>query len=319
MKYVEVKPYNPKKVFEFARDEKHPMCGYELAKGFYNARYNDAGNTNSVLGAAEFTSNAGAVQLFNINKHNPYPTGAITWKNKNNEQKGVFSGISDCLKQGSQRTTYGHSERICMRDLLDSYMAYKEIDPHDLSNPSDNFRDPNTKKLEILEALTNNASKYKLFLVGSGVIVKFWSEFSACSGKENQNRPGSICSDFIEKICPIGSKYGYIIDEYIEFKDRQRKVAEISKLLKEAYHEDKNMDNMIKLTERLQASNKEADRETESSLTSNDDKKAKYNSGLAQNTEDRTESHEIFETNRSEDEDRQVSGESSDVTSDFSG
>ena len=145
------------------------------------------------------------MQLFD--KSTNYP---ISWE-EGNIKKGAFLGVSTSIKISDVLTSYGHSERICMRDLLDSYMNHKNIDPHDIKNPShsDNIKDKNNSKYDILKCLKENAPAYKSFLVGSGVVVKFWSERVACD-YDSKNPSGGKCTEFIKNICPTGSKYGYI-------------------------------------------------------------------------------------------------------------
>ena len=175
MKSVEINFYEPKEVFSLSKTTNHPMYGYDLVKSFYNARYKDDGTHTNIVRATWWGANAGSVQLFDKSTHYP-----ITWE-ENNIKRGVFSSISI----NYLNTSYGHSERICMRDLLDSYMNHKNIDPHDIKNPShpSNIKDKNNAEYDILKGLKENTSIYKSFLVGSGVVVKFWSERVACDYK----------------------------------------------------------------------------------------------------------------------------------------
>ncbi|MCB0369636.1 MAG: hypothetical protein KDD45_09375, partial [Bdellovibrionales bacterium] len=267
---VVVKYYKPTEVFKLSRKQDDPMYGYELAKGFYNARYDDQGNTSSVVvRAGDFTSNAGAAQLFDKETMEPtknigvfsYVSIPVYWKEESGKQYLTFEWQKD------QLTTYGHSERICMYDLLDSYnnrdqhdtsericmknildsyMKFKQIDCHDLSNPShsDNIRDQNAKVLEVLRSLTNNASNYQSFLTKSTVVVKMWSEREPC--KYTTPLPGGECSKFIEDICPMGSKYGYIaetrditaLNAEAYSKAIAERVKQMSKFLIKAYFEN---------------------------------------------------------------------------------
>jgi hypothetical protein len=207
MKSVEINFYEPKEVFSLSKTAGHPMYGYDLAKSFYSVRYDNIGNFCQVTDSDNFVRNAGAVQLFD--KSTNYP---ISWE-EGNIKKGAFWGISTSIKISGILTSYGHSERICMRDLLDSYMNHKNIDPHDIKNPShsDNIKDKNNSEYDILKCLKENAYIYKSFLVGSGVVVKFWSERVACDYKTGDGSGGK-CTEFIKNICPTGSKYGYITE-----------------------------------------------------------------------------------------------------------
>jgi hypothetical protein len=232
MKSVEIIFYGPKEVFSLSKTASHPMYGYDLVKSFYNARYKDDGTQNDIVRATWWGANAGSVQLFDKSTHYP-----ITWE-ENDVKRGFFSSISiNC-----SNTSYGHSERISMRDLLDSYMKHKNIDPHDIKNPShsDNIKDKNNSEYDILKGLKENASTYKSFLVGSGIVVKFWSERVACD-YETGDGSGGKCTEFIKNICPTGSKYGYITKtEDITFQtDKTDKIKERNKLastnLKTAY------------------------------------------------------------------------------------
>ena len=238
MNSVTVQHYDAKEVFKLSRAADHTMYGYDLAKGFYNARYGDLFGSRSTWWGA----NAGAVQLFD--KETKVP---VVW-NVNGTSKSVFSDVSKYInpqKAGYGSTSYGHSERICMSDLLDSYMSYREIDSHDIKNPShpDNARS-HDNQYDILLNLTNAASTYKVFLAGSGVTVKFWSERKPCDYVQTSTGEveGGMCKDFIQQICPVGSHYGYTINQVNPAK---KLIEERSKALKAAYDTDSFITNLL--------------------------------------------------------------------------
>jgi len=199
----------------FTADDDGRMVGpnyRDLAQAFAEARYRYDPNQNSLIRYVgptvtsvqtgnqnpDYLGNTGAVQLFNIdNRHLTRPFSSTSTQ--------IFSLPEK--RQRRQLTNYGHSEKIGMRDVLDSFINSNNHSSF-LLPPSGNVKSPNSQPIdqqrEILQDLVNRASSYKDYLQNQNAVVKMWSERPPCGDRN------SGCSKFINDIFPQGSQYGYI-------------------------------------------------------------------------------------------------------------
>lgn len=155
-----------------------------MPEDFYNAR-----NTSS---DPHFRSNVGAVRL--VDRNTGIPIGRPSYPTLSNPV-------------GGSSTTWGHSERSGMRELLDDF-----VDPSDVEilRPSDNYRSRHGSsglmEREIYQALVSNAPEYKKYIErkNPNAIIQMLSERPGCA---NRDAEGGACPDFIENIFPSGSTY----------------------------------------------------------------------------------------------------------------
>lgn len=196
-----------------------------LASSFYNARYNEDGKYSQNARATEYDRNAGAVQLYKdgvpyyISGREDKKYNFISYGNKH------FKNKSD-----KKRSSYGHSERVLMRDILDDLIK-ADVNNHDVRRPSDFSQ----SEYEVLKELTNKPRPYKEYLERKGLIVKMWSERKACK-ESPEDGEGGGCSSFIEDIFPAGSQFGYIVDNYSRAdNDPPTKIENASEELRTSY------------------------------------------------------------------------------------
>lgn len=195
---INVQYYNPKDIFSID-DDQVDLIGnnnFDLARAFYSARYNDQGKIRDIDGADRFTRNAGAVQLFNVNGINALSIPHHSISNPIADNKGNLS-------------SWGHTERLGMRDALDYFIPENN---GEIERPSYYIRSstPADHPLEILQSLVTYANDYKLYLENQRAVVKMWSEREPCS--TNLSGGGRQCDEFIRNIFPNGSQYGYITE-----------------------------------------------------------------------------------------------------------
>jgi len=208
---IDYRQYDPRGIF--TNQNQGPMITNDnaLATAFFNARYNyNPVDRSATLNRDDnWGSNAGAVQLFNVN-------APLT---------RAFSSMSTPIKS----TAFGHSEKIGMRDVLDQYMQQPQnVNNGGLERPSHYFQSnhPREQPQEILQNLVRNANQYRDYLQNQNAVVKMWSEYPACQrGDEN-------CQDFIKNIFPPDSSYGYTVTGYNK-EHNPKKIATDS--LKDAY------------------------------------------------------------------------------------
>ncbi|XP_023314733.1 uncharacterized protein LOC106649487 isoform X2 [Trichogramma pretiosum] len=182
---AEIRYYNPSNIF-VNNNRPERMAGaanFALARSFVLSR--------DIHDNRAYVTNAGAVALYHRN-------GIIKYMDKE------YDAISDRI----EGTTYGHTERKLIMDLLDDLIS---------TNPNDKFRVPRLKSIQwrdgqqaALEYLTDNAAMYKRYLEEKGIIVKMWSERKPC----NYTYEGGPCEDFLRNICPEGSQIGYIVENH---------------------------------------------------------------------------------------------------------
>lgn len=157
-----------------------------------------------------FCRNAGAVQLFSRNGIDQMTTS----------YGAVSQPIKD--KTSEHRSSLGHTERILMRDILDSFITENGHDVEFLS-PSQRSRSADRRDaFDIMSKLVDEARDYKNYLSGRRVVVKMWSELKACDYEPASGMgAGGRCLDFINNIFPINSRFGYInqIPEYTNMGD----------------------------------------------------------------------------------------------------
>ena len=195
MSKITIKQYKPNEIFS----KGSTMTGgknFYLIEAFYNSRYDSDGEFQKTSGASSFKRNAGAVQLFDISTENPLTK--------------PYSCISEPFPIKSLLSSYGHSERIAMRDILDEFITEnnKEVERPSYYVKSANQKD---QQLEILRELaTSNANKYKQYLENKNAVIKMWSERKPCD--YDPTGGGKKCVDFIKDIFPKNSEYGYIAE-----------------------------------------------------------------------------------------------------------
>lgn len=221
--------YAPKIMFQEDR-------GYdpELTKALIEARYSSQPPSfipqfNSGRGR-EFIKNAGAVALYD----------------KNNQRiGGALSSFSFPYRINGTATSYGHSERMGMRDILNYYIPdyrkqvrdsmissgilpidyYNTISDYLVPQPPNYYNTPDyfnsqegaKDKEERLVAppglpsdlynLVQKAPIYQDFLGEAGTTIKMLSERQDCNGES----PGGNCSQFLNRILPDGSSYGFLV------------------------------------------------------------------------------------------------------------
>jgi hypothetical protein len=191
-KEIDVRQYTPQEVFGLSSDASYQA----LAKAFYNTRYRDNGDRHN----SHFDKNMGVTQLYNdtlpISKiyNSPSERYEVNF-NKDTNPNGI-----------GQATSYGHSERIQMKDLLNDLI--KNSETHEITRPNMNKGAGASyqKNLEELKYLATNAKTYQDYLNKKNHVVKMWSERGPC----NRAGPEGNCAGFIESILPKGSAYGYL-------------------------------------------------------------------------------------------------------------
>lgn len=224
---VNKKYYNPSDIF----DSKHPdemtsPNDMGLAISFFKARYNDETGEfqNKILDCHRFDRNAGAVQLFKNGAEYHIP-GKET-KEYNFKE---FKRYTD-KDYGKKRSSYGHSERALMRDILDDLIEADGDNPGVL-RPSDLSK----STYGVLKELTDNPGPYKEYLQRKKLIVKMWSERPSCE-ESPENGIGGGCSSFIEEIFPAGSHFGFIVNNYTRAdNDPPTKIKTASDEFRKAY------------------------------------------------------------------------------------
>ena len=176
----------------------------KLTVAFFNVRYFISGNTQN----DNFVPNAGAGQLFDQN---------------NRELTEAYSGISTPIHTHRGLSSYGHSERLVIRDILDEFVP---LGNGAIAPPRYYGRSPvpTEHACEVLETLDRNTIQYNSYLTIHNAIVKMWSERVPCDYPSPGG--GSNCATFITAIFPVGSEYRYITD-IPRFANRQR-VAELN-------------------------------------------------------------------------------------------
>lgn len=200
-----------------------------LAISFYNARYNEDGEFSRNERARLFERNAGAVQLYKNGV--AYCIPGKEGKNYNFVSYGNKE-FKDETKRDFEvkRSSYGHSERCLMRDILDDLIEADGESP-DVKRPSELSECTYT----VLKRLTDHKSSYKEYLERKGLTVKMWSERPACE-KSPVDGVGNGCLSFIEGIFPTGSQFGYIVQNYTPADNKTpTKIEQASADLKSAY------------------------------------------------------------------------------------
>lgn len=195
--------------------EKYPS----LAEKFFNMNFIDS-QTGRKFDAGS-GKNIGAIELFDNN------TSSIPISLQNLSYP--------YFTIGGKQTSYGHSERIGMRDLLDKLIKNKRNKESlaynkNLPNSEDNIRRPSSplpietkydykefnpkyrKDIDILDRLQQqeNMAIYKKFLEDSNYKIKMLSERPACKGDAEAG--GGNCNNFISQILPKDSEYASIKD-----------------------------------------------------------------------------------------------------------
>lgn len=131
--------------------------------------------------------NAGAAQLF-------YKDGSPYWEKE-------YNAISERLmhNHGNVYYSYGHSERLLMRNMLNDLIEDNETTINKPPKPSDlsNSTDEKEKEYEILSKLKDKATEYMKYLERRGLIVEIWSERYPCKFWYGD---GGDCNDFIKNI-----------------------------------------------------------------------------------------------------------------------
>lgn len=192
-----------------------------LARSFYHSRCQEESHECNSRQYC-FDRNAGAVQLYQedgINLYQPVKEDGKK-ENENNKEYNFISYGNKFFKwytdeeYGTKKSTFAHSERILMRDVLDDLISADK--PGDIICPSQCTRSAHRqeKEYEVLKYLTDNAYKYKEYLESKKIIVKMWSERPSCTEEGNIGISGGNCTEFIEKICPEGSQFGFIVKDY---------------------------------------------------------------------------------------------------------
>lgn len=244
---VDFQFYPPGNIFQ---DDNNPkgMAGQtnvRLATSFYHSRNGAVAvphtrNSKSHEEHDKFNRNAGAVQLYNKDGISIHRIPKIEDKEYHvisygNTEFKDFTEEAD----GVQRSSYGHSERILMRDILDDLISADKSHSHDILRPSDNLNSRSPKALElvyeVLKKLTNEPEQYKKYLEKKNIIVKMWSERPACE-KDPLDGVGGTCAEFIQKIFPEGSKFGFIVNNYIQGEDNRDGAPKV----RDAFTEFKN-------------------------------------------------------------------------------
>lgn len=237
--------YDPSNVFQ---DDNSPrgMTGptnIKLAVSFYNSRHNGAEshkcNADGHARDKRFDRNAGAVQLYNKDSISIYNIPG----HEDKEYHFISYGNKDFKSYTKQaekakKSSYGHSERILMRDILDDLIFADKPDNHDILRPSD---DLNVKSAshegriyEVLKKLTDEPRQYKEYLESKNIIVKMWSERPACT-RAPDDGVGGACTEFIKNIFPKGSQFGFIVEGYQQSVDNQGGAPKAFEEFKKAY------------------------------------------------------------------------------------
>ncbi|KAL7308002.1 hypothetical protein TKK_0000090 [Trichogramma kaykai] len=232
---VEFNYYDPSDIFV---NDSRPegMAGaanFDLAESFARSR-----------GALDrWDRNAGAVALYRKDGVTKY---VISENSKDKKYNAVSYGNKHfknytASRDGFEATSYGHTERKLMRDVLDDLLA----DQSTLPGPTSVFESLSgkEKEYEVLKYLTHNADKYKRYLEEKGIIVKIWSERPSCTAEANEGFiGGSNCTKFIQDICPEGSQYGFIVKDYVKSDNLVEGVPKVRmayEALKNAYEKYK--------------------------------------------------------------------------------
>lgn len=216
----------------FDSNQSNEMTGpnnIALARSFYNARYDEMGEFSQNERATRFDRNAGAVQIYKNDATYIIPGKA---KDKYNFVSFGNKEFKEYTKRdfGVKRSSYGHSERVLMIAILDDLIE-TDVDNHDVRRPSDISKCP----YKILKALTDNPKPYKEYLERKGIIVKMWSERPACE-ESPEDGVGGGCLSFIEGIFPVGSQFGYIVENYTRDDNQEPiKIKKASEELKNSY------------------------------------------------------------------------------------
>lgn len=188
----------------------------QLLKSFCHSRNPEVPhqcNSSEMDRYNDYTGNAGAVLLYDAETMEPY--------NIPGNEKKEYHTISDRVNHSKYRYhSYGHSERILMRDILDDLILsdLKTLKNKDLRFPKKSRIPPipslnGCSEAEVLQNLTERASEYRYYLKRKKLVVKMWSERGACADDEPSDE-GSNCRQFMHDICPQGSKCGYIRKDY---------------------------------------------------------------------------------------------------------
>jgi hypothetical protein len=210
-----INQYNPNEIFNTVG----PPMPIPLSTAFYDARYSPD-SSGKVLNDPNFMSNTGAVQLFNINNNNPFT----------NPLRSVSEPYNELIEGRKTKTTWGHSERTGMRDILNQWMPENTGEGIERPMYAGRAREEvrGVQPLHVLKHLQDerNAGKYKQYLESKNAIVKMWSERPPCY----QTGPGGNCNDFIPNIFPKGSQYGHIAEDA-----SHTSISKASGQLKKAY------------------------------------------------------------------------------------
>jgi len=221
---VNFRYYDPKQIFQDENALLHEMtgsCNRAVAKSFIHSRnltHTQAHqcNPDTHNRGNQYDRNAGAAQLYYKNGTDIYQISGVenkeyhcvSYGNKYFKDESRYD--ADVQKEA---TSYGHSERILMRDILDDLIKFDKSSDDSYTIPP-RPSDQGNSEYKILKYLTNNASKYKEYLEHKNLIVKMWSERPACNEESNENIGGGNCNSFINDICPEGSQFGFIVQNY---------------------------------------------------------------------------------------------------------
>lgn len=249
---VTLKFYDFNDIFMNDSDPKG-MCGksnIRLTKSFYHIRDPDESHVCNDFRHDRyemFKKNAGALQLYQNDGVSLYEIS----KNEGKEYHIISLDnieFSEFIDKGNKelRSTYGHSERMLMRDVLDDLIP---VDSKEILRPSDklnckSWTDEKAQDYEILKNLTEYPRQYKDYLISQGIIVKMWSERPCC----NEPEIGGDCTTFMKNICPNGSQYGYTVKDYnrkIDQRDGASKIKKTFEEFKNAYKKYKLMKNSV--------------------------------------------------------------------------
>ncbi|KAL7308001.1 hypothetical protein TKK_0000089 [Trichogramma kaykai] len=189
-------------------------ANFDLARSFVRSRAvydrSSAGSIAFYRVNDNYGGNAGAVGLYHKDGVTKY---VISHDLRNKEYNGMSRRVED--------TTYGHAERILMRDVLDNLLSANPADLCSVPRPSSVFKSSNVEEQrnEVLKYLTDNAAVYKQYLERRGIVVKLWSERPSCNKEINRWIQGSNCIQFLQDICPRGSQLGFTVYNYYERSD----------------------------------------------------------------------------------------------------
>lgn len=201
---VDVAYRDPSKIFVSNSDE------ILSATCFFKARYLENGEFADIDDSDTFDRNAGAVQLYKNGQLYQIP-------GKEDKEYNFISYGNKYFKNcgGKKRTSFGHSERILMKNILDDLIEANG-DSQIINRPSDlsvSNRGETGTLYEVLKALTEKAPEYKKYLEEKGLTIQMWSERPPCN-ESPEDGEGDGCASFINNIFPENSRLRYIVKDY---------------------------------------------------------------------------------------------------------